>query len=43
MSELLLMVNDQLYEIFFNIAEKDRGGQFDKGYEYFINSLKIVP
>lgn len=37
------MVNDQLYEIFFNIAEKDRSGEFDKGYEYFLNSLKIVP
>lgn len=37
------MVNGQLYEIFYNVAEKDRGGQFDKGYEYFINSLRIVP
>ena len=37
------MVNGQLYEIFFNIAEKDRGGEFDKGYEYFIENLKIVP
>ena len=36
------MVNGQLYEIFFNIAEKDRGGEFDKGYEYFIENLKIV-
>ena len=37
------MVNGQLYEIFFNVAEKERGGEFDKGYEYFLNSLKIMP
>jgi hypothetical protein len=37
------IVNGQLYEILFNVAEKDRGGEFDKGYEYFLNSLQIVP
>lgn len=37
------MVNGQVYEIIFSVAEKDRGGEFDKGYEYFIKSLKIVP
>jgi hypothetical protein len=36
------MVNSQLYEIIFTVAEKDRGGEFEKGYEYFFNSLKIV-
>jgi len=37
------MVNDQVYEIIYSVAEKDRGGEFDKGYEYFLNSLKILP
>ena len=37
------VVKDQMYEIMLTIAEKDRGGEFEKGYEYFFNSLKIVP
>jgi hypothetical protein len=37
------MVNGQVYEIIYSVAEKDRGGEFDKGYDYFLNSLKIVP
>ena len=36
------MVNSQLYEIIFTVAEKERGGEFEKGYEYFFDSLKIV-
>lgn len=37
------MVNGQVYEVIFSIADSDRGGEFEKGYEYFIKSLKIVP
>lgn len=37
------MVNGQVYEIIYSVADKDRGGEFDKGYDYFLNSLKIVP
>jgi hypothetical protein len=37
------MVNSQVYEIIFTVAEKERGGEFEQGYEYFFNSLKIVP
>ncbi len=37
------MVNNQAYEIFYSVAEKERGGEFEQGYEYFFNSLKIVP
>jgi hypothetical protein len=37
------VVGDQLYVIYFTIAEKDRGNEFEKGYEHFFNSLKIVP
>lgn len=37
------MVNGQVYEIIFTVAEKERGSEFEKGYEYFFNSLKILP
>jgi len=40
---ILFMVKDQIYEIYFIVAEKDRGSEFEQGYEYFFNSLKIVP
>ena len=40
---IFFVVKDQMYEIFFTVAEKERGGEFEKGYEYFFNSLKIVP
>jgi hypothetical protein len=29
--------------IFQKLAEKDRGGDFEKGYEHFYNSLKYCP
>lgn len=37
------IIKDQIYQITFSVAEKDRGGEFEKGYEYFFKSLKIVP
>src|SRR5688500_17113717 len=40
---VFFMVKNQLYEIIYTVAEKDRGGEFDNGYEYFFNSLEIVP
>ena len=40
---IFFIVKDQMYEFFFTVAEKDRGGEFEQGYEYFFNSLKIVP
>jgi hypothetical protein len=40
---IFFMVKDQMYEIYFTVAEKDRGGEFEKGYEYLFNSLKMVP
>jgi hypothetical protein len=40
---IFFVVKDQLYQITFLVAEKERGGEFEKGYEYFFNSLKIVP
>ncbi len=40
---IFLVVGDQAYRIDFTVAERDRGGEFEKGYEYFLDSLKIVP
>ena len=40
----IFFTNDNLiYEIRLTIAVKDRGNEFEKGYEYFISSLKITP
>jgi hypothetical protein len=41
--DLLFVIKDQIHQITFTIAEKDRDGEFEKGYEYFFNSLTIVP
>jgi len=39
---IFFVVKGQMHEIFFSVAEKERGGEFEQGYEYFFNSLKIV-
>lgn len=40
---IFFIFKDKLYQITLVIAEKDRGGEFEQGYEYFFNSIKIVP
>lgn len=40
---IFFVIDDQLYEIIFTVAEKERGGEFEQGYEYFFNSLRILP
>ncbi|MFT3890484.1 MAG: hypothetical protein QM730_02520 [Anaerolineales bacterium] len=40
--DIFFVVNDQLYQITFQVAEKERGGEFEKGYADFFNSLKIT-
>lgn len=40
---IFFVIGDHMYEIFFEVAVKDRGGEFEQGYEYFFNSLKVVP
>lgn len=37
------VVEDRNYSIDFVISVDERGGEFEKGYEYFINSLRIIP
>lgn len=41
--DIFFAFKDQLYQISFAVAEKERGGEFEKGYEYFFKSLKIAP
>jgi hypothetical protein len=41
--DIFFIVKNKMYQITFLVAEKERGGEFEKGYEYFIKSLKIVP
>jgi hypothetical protein len=36
-------VNGKVYEIIFAVAEKDRGGEFEKGFDYFLESINILP
>jgi hypothetical protein len=40
--KIFFIVNDRVYMIDFFVSEKERGGEFEKGYEHFFNSLKIV-
>lgn len=40
---IFLVVDNQYYEIYYEVSVKDRGGDFEQGYEYFFNSLRIVP
>lgn len=37
------MINNHMYEISFSITDSERGSEFEQGYEYFINSVKIIP
>lgn len=39
---IYFVVKDQFYRINFSISVDERGGEFEKGYEYFFNSLEIV-
>lgn len=38
---IYFLVGGQIYEIIYSVAEKDRGGKFDKGFDYFLKSIKI--
>jgi hypothetical protein len=38
---IYFLVGDQIYEIIYSVAEKDRGGEFDQGFDYFLKSIKI--
>jgi hypothetical protein len=40
---IYFVIENQRYQIIFSVAEKDRGGEFEQGYERFFNSIDIVP
>lgn len=40
---IFFTIDDQLYEITYYTEENERGGEFEQGYDYFFNSIKIVP
>lgn len=40
--EMHFATNGFLYGITLTIAEKDRGNELERGYEYFLRSLKII-
>lgn len=40
---IFFAVEDRIYQIIFLVAEKDRDGIFEQGYESFFESLEIVP
>ncbi|MBI5936155.1 MAG: hypothetical protein HY867_20815 [Chloroflexi bacterium] len=40
---IFFVINGQFYEILYSVAEKDRGGEFDQGFDYFLSSLKFIP
>lgn len=39
---IYFVVKNLFYRINFSVSVDERGGEFEKGYEYFFNSLKIV-
>jgi hypothetical protein len=39
---IYFMVKRQVYEIIFTVADKDRGGDFEEGFDYLLNSIKII-
>lgn len=41
--DIFFIVKDRLYHIVFLVAEKERGGEFEQGYEYFFKSIRITP
>lgn len=40
--KIFFEVNHFIYSITFMIAEKDRENEFEQGYEYFLDSIKVV-
>jgi hypothetical protein len=40
---IFFIAYERLYTLDLLVAEKDRGGTFERGYDYFLKSLKVVP
>jgi hypothetical protein len=39
---IYFFAENEIYEIIFEIANKDRGNEFEQQYEYFFKSLKVI-
>lgn len=39
---VFFVVDNQMYQILYEVADKDRGGEFEQGFNYFFSSLKVV-
>lgn len=40
---VIFQVGNKMYWIMSQIPENERGGDFEKGYEYLLKSMKIIP
>jgi len=40
---LFFSIEDKIYDINLRLANEDRDGDFEKGYEYLLKSIRIVP
>lgn len=40
---IFFIAKNQMYQINFLVAERERGGEFEQGYEHFFRSLRILP
>lgn len=41
--DIFLFIENKIYEISFEVAQHERDGEFEQGYEYFLKSIKITP
>jgi hypothetical protein len=39
---IYFFAGNKIYQIVFQVAEKDRGGDFEQGFDYFLSSLEIM-
>lgn len=41
--DVFFVVGDQIYQITFIVADKERNSEFEQGYDHFLKSLRMVP
>ena len=39
---IYFLLNDHVYEIIYTVAQKDRGGEFDQGFDYFLSTIRFT-
>jgi hypothetical protein len=40
--DIFFEFNNYIYEIFFQVAWNEKGGDFEQGFDHFLNSLKLI-